>query len=240
MDASREKLYTWLTFLVYVILVSFIAFHHVPWRDEAQAWLIARDCNLLGMYHQLGYEGTPGLWHLILFPFAQLGFPYISMQIIHALLAIGVVYVFLFHAPFPLLFRIPFVFSYYIAYEYAVIARSYVLTVLLLFVIATQYSKRFTNPLRYSLLVFLLFQTNLHACFIAASLLLAYLVETAYQKKYIFEYKTSYYGALVIMLLGAVLAFMQLMLPIDTMHPGVANEMKPFIIIKAVQHAFFP
>ena len=37
------------------------------WADEAQAWLIDRDLDLKTIwFHELRYEGSPGLWHTIL------------------------------------------------------------------------------------------------------------------------------------------------------------------------------
>ncbi|MBK7704092.1 MAG: hypothetical protein IPI34_15015 [bacterium] len=125
-----------LVLVLYSVLVSYSAAHHEPWRDEAQAWLIVRDLPLPAVFQQMVYEGTPALWHMILLPFAKQGAPYAAEAAVHILLAIAAVALLLRRGPFPLWFKALFVFSYYMSYEYAVIARNYNLTVLLLFALA--------------------------------------------------------------------------------------------------------
>ncbi|MGB8724740.1 MAG: hypothetical protein WCD15_18440, partial [Terriglobales bacterium] len=52
---------------VYSTLVFWTIQYHEKWADEAQAWLIARDLDLRTIwFHELRYEGSPGLWHTIL------------------------------------------------------------------------------------------------------------------------------------------------------------------------------
>ena len=43
---SHEKMsviFIWISFL---LLSLFVTYHHEPWADEAQAWLIARDSDV--------------------------------------------------------------------------------------------------------------------------------------------------------------------------------------------------
>ena len=69
--------------LIYAIITFIVTiFFHEKWRDEAQAWLLARDLNPIELFKQMKYEGHPPLWHLILMPFAKLGFPYMTINII--------------------------------------------------------------------------------------------------------------------------------------------------------------
>ena len=42
-------------FLLFAILTFFIGLHHEPWADEAQAWLIARDCTIYIRYYGSEY-----------------------------------------------------------------------------------------------------------------------------------------------------------------------------------------
>ena len=54
---------------IFLLLGGFIAWHHEMWRDEIQAWLIARDSAspIEVLYHLNRYDGHPGLWHLCLY-----------------------------------------------------------------------------------------------------------------------------------------------------------------------------
>lgn len=167
----------WLVLLGYAALAVFATVHHEPWRDEAQAWLIARDLPLPGIIAQMGYEGSPALWHLLLFPFAQFGASYGSEAVIHAALAVVAVGLLLLRGPFPLWFKALLAFSCCFSYEYAAVARNYNLSMLLLFALATMYPLRMRRPLAYGLLVALLANTNVHSLAMAVGLALLYAVE---------------------------------------------------------------
>src|SRR5215475_10660293 len=53
--------------VAYSAVVLWALQYHEKWADEAQAWLIARDLDLRSIwFHELRYEGSPGLWHAIL------------------------------------------------------------------------------------------------------------------------------------------------------------------------------
>ena len=75
-DCLRRH-YRVVVFAVYLAVVIVTMAFHEPWFDEAQSWLIARDCPyrdlLLVRPH---YEGHPPLWWLLLSIPAKLGVPY--------------------------------------------------------------------------------------------------------------------------------------------------------------------
>lgn len=79
---KKNKLNIFITIIYAVITFIITIIFHEKWRDEAQAWLLARDLNINDLINQMSYEGHPPLWHLILMPFAKLGFPYITESII--------------------------------------------------------------------------------------------------------------------------------------------------------------
>lgn len=166
-----------LFFMLGLFLVISVAllFFHEPWRDEAQAWLIARDAGgipqILTIAH---YEGSPILWHVLLSVLAIFKFPYFSMSILHLLIAFTAVIMFYWYAPFQRYQKMLFIFGYFILYEYTIIARNYALTVLLLFIAAVLYKKRFDNPGAYLTTIFLLANTNVHSYIISIILLFMY------------------------------------------------------------------
>ena len=57
--------------------------HHEPWLDESQAWLIARDSSLGQLLvERVRYEGTPGIWHLLLWLCIRLGLPFAGLYLV--------------------------------------------------------------------------------------------------------------------------------------------------------------
>jgi hypothetical protein len=222
--------------LLYSTINIVLLLHHEPWEDEAHAWLVARDLDIISIFKQMAYDGTPALWYMFLVPFAKTGLPYISEFILHLMIAVAAVTVFILYAPFSKLTKILFIFSYFMAYEYSIIARSYCLSILLLFLIATLYGKRFEHPLWYSFLIFLLFNTNAHSFFIASSLTILFAWESYRNKVHSSNGKIS----LFIMLLGGLLSFLQLLPRTDSINYGLLigpSYLMPFV---AIANAFFP
>jgi hypothetical protein len=163
---------------LWVVIVGFTIQHHEKWADEAQAWLIARDLDLRTIwFHELRYEGSPGLWHTILWV-AQRVFHarYDSIGYIGMAFATAGVALVLFKAPLPRPLRWLLVFSYFMVYQYAVIARPYTLLPLLAFVAAILF-KDIRHPERITVVLVLLANVSLHGTIIAGCLGLAYLID---------------------------------------------------------------
>jgi hypothetical protein len=158
----------WACFTSMVLLV---VHYHEPWFDEAQAWLVARDNSLLEiLFRRMHYEGSPGLWHVLLWVPARFGAPFRTMSYLSALLASVSAGLVLFFAPFPVWLRVLFVFGYFPAYQYAVVARSYCLNVLLVTLAAILYSSRRSNPFWYCLTLAALANTNVFGFLVAGVL----------------------------------------------------------------------
>lgn len=190
-------------FSIYALVTLFCLINHEPWRDEAQAWLIVRDLDLPGIIAQMGYEGTPALWHLLIFPLTRLGLPYQSMLAMHWLIALAAMYLLVFYAPFPRITKALIAFSYYFVFEYSVVARNYAISVLILFLIAFFYNRRHEKPLLHAILIFFLFNTNVHSFGPALALMLIYAVERAGSFR-------SSIASLLVMFSGAAAAIAQL------------------------------
>jgi hypothetical protein len=123
-----------LVWLGYIVVVALGIAGHEPWSDEAQAWLLARDHSFGRLiFHAIRYEGSPGLWHALLWLLARLHVSYTGMHWIAGAIAVAGIYVFLRWSPFPLILRILLPFGFWLAYQDAVVARSYVLFAVLAF-----------------------------------------------------------------------------------------------------------
>ncbi|MHC4402667.1 MAG: hypothetical protein ACYTG0_23645 [Planctomycetota bacterium] len=164
-------------FLLYVVSLAIVAWCHEPWFDEAQAWLIARDSGLAELFSErLRYEGTPGLWHALLFVPAKLGLPFRTLSVISVVLASIAVYLFLRYSPFPRYVKVLFPFGFFTFYQYAVVARSYVLMALLMTGIAVIFEKRNQRPILFFSLLALLANVNAHGFIIAGCITLYHLI----------------------------------------------------------------
>lgn len=122
-------------------------FWHEPWADEAQAWLLARDNHFWHlMLHAIRYEGSPGLWHALLWVLARLHVSYAGMHWVSGMIAAAGIYVLLRWSPFPLVLRILFPFGFWLAYQDAVVARSYVLFAVIAFSAAAMVRRMSQRP----------------------------------------------------------------------------------------------
>ena len=162
---------------LWIVAVSYAIGYHEKWADEAQAWLIARDLDLGTIwFHELRYEGSPGLWHTILWV-AQHVFHarYGALSALGACFAFAGVVVLLFVSPFPRPIRWLMAFSYFFVYQYAVVARSYVLFPLVCFVAARQF-RDLRRPQLFALTLVPLANLTAHGSVMALGLALAYAI----------------------------------------------------------------
>lgn len=167
-----------------VVTVSFMALVlygtaiHEPWWDEAQAWLIARDATFNDLFaERLAYEGHPPLWYLILAVPAKLHWPYESLQIVAALIATAAVALLQRQTRVPLALRVLLPFTFYFAYQYSVVARSYVLVGALLIAVAAIYERRHEHFWLFVALLLALASASIHGTALAVALALLFGVD---------------------------------------------------------------
>lgn len=183
LKSRAEPSFGWFEAIVlslYTILVGCVTYYHEPWSDEAQAWLIARDSSLHDIFlKRLHYEGTPGLWHLLLWIFCRLHMSYAAMHWATALIGVGAVYILLRYSPFPPLVRATLSFTFPLVFQTAIIARSYSLVPPLAFLVCIVLTARRNRPLAFAILVGLLANTSLIAFLLALGLVPLYLLRLA-------------------------------------------------------------
>lgn len=218
----------------YFLVTFFTLVHHELWRDEADVWLSVRDSSLVSVVQRASHAGTPILWYLLVAPLARSSLPYWSMGLLHLLIAASAAFVFLLRAPLSTLTKTLFVFSYYMIFEYAVIARNYGISILILFVLATIYPQRFRRPLTYSFLLALLFQTNVHSLLLGGVLAAVYVDELwrrGHGRRRL---------ALLLLVAGALITVAQLFPREGGQFDPLRAENRPRALIWAAQGMFFP
>ena len=101
------------------------------WRDELQAWLLARDsASPFALWRNTRLEGHPLLWHLLLWLITRVTVAPVAMQVLHLVVAVAAAAVLVRFAPFPLWQRAALLFGYFFLFEYGVISRNYALSCL--------------------------------------------------------------------------------------------------------------
>jgi len=165
----------WAVLLLYAAAVALAIPYHEPWADEAQAWQLARTLSLPTLFQTyIRYEGSPGLWHFLLWILIRLHVGYTGLHWICGAIAVAATALLVFRSPFPRYIKSLLPFTYFLLFQYAVVARSYVLVPLLLYLIALCWKK---SPIVLALLLGLLGNVALHAAMISGGLAAAYLIE---------------------------------------------------------------
>ncbi|MEO5570641.1 MAG: hypothetical protein ABIT08_09345 [Bacteroidia bacterium] len=136
-------------------------------------FLLARDSSSLGeLYFNARYDGHPLLWNILLMVITRFSHDPFYMQLLHIIISSSSVIIFLRNAPFTDGFKILFVFSYFIFYEYNIISRNYALGVLFLFTSLSLICNAERNYTTIIISLLILSFTHLFSLMCAASLFL--------------------------------------------------------------------
>lgn len=124
-DRSQLPVLMFIWFVWTVVMIVLIAAHE-PWRDELQAWAIARSSgNPFELIANLRYEGHPPLWYLLLWPVTKVLPGIVGLKFVTILVGSAATWVALRFMPVSIWLRVAILFGYFPLYEYGVISRSY-------------------------------------------------------------------------------------------------------------------
>ena len=179
--------------LPHAAISLFLVLHHEPWRDETHAFLLARGpATLVQLLADIqGGEISPPLWHLLLRIVASFTDNFLYVSLFHWAIAVTAVAVLVWYAPFRWVDKLLISLGYLLAFEYAVIARHYGLSVLLLFAVTALFKSGKDTRLAECLLLALLAQTNVFGTVLAAVMWLTITIVTRHR---------HYAGHLVVLL----------------------------------------
>ena len=237
-NLKKETIINLIVFVLFAVLTFIVGLHHEPWADEAQAWLIARDCTIPEMiFHVLKYEGHPILWFAILRFFNFLHYPYQLLFIIPWIAVCISVYLILFKSKLPPIIKYLFPFSYFVFYQSAVIARNHSLVLMILSVIAAFYKRRLAHPYIYSLLLILTSSISAYS-FVIAFVLLGFFIGDIFRSKN-FTIKSLLPPLVVLICMSATA--LCLIKPADYAFNSGLNLMRlnPFRILYIVTRGYF-
>lgn len=132
-DHRAELPFAAIVTTLFAVLIAVALARHEMWRDELQAWMLARDSGSIAeLYANTRYEGHTGLWFVVLWSVSRVTRSPVALQVVHGTVATATVFLVSWLAPFPRRWRALIPFGYFFVYDYAVLSRPYALGVLLL------------------------------------------------------------------------------------------------------------
>lgn len=173
-ENKQKSIINWILWGIFLSFITYIKFaHHELWKDEWQAWFVAKDKSIAQIFSFLYYEGHPALWYIYLKVFTLfdgiIG-PVTLITIAHLITVAGGLYFLFLKFRMPILLKVLFAMSYFMSFEYGIINRGYFLVVLFLFwavnlLRQSEYSKK-----ELGIVLFLLCQTEVYGVFMALAL----------------------------------------------------------------------
>ena len=135
--------------IAYLIIHIFLAVHHEAWRDESQAWVIARDSSFLEILGLCASEGHPCLWFYLLKICQILGLSFYHISIISIIILSLAAGILLWKSPFSMLANICILLSPVFFYYNPVICRIYPIVILLIIFLCVYWPERREKPIAY-------------------------------------------------------------------------------------------
>ncbi|MEZ4962085.1 MAG: hypothetical protein R2830_19820 [Saprospiraceae bacterium] len=170
--------------------------YHEMWKDEWQAWLMARDMGWGQLTASLFYEGHPALWYYYLKIWTTVSSMTglagdATLQLAHAAVVIAAYAIFVFKFRLPLWLKACILPGYYLFFEYGVVNRGYALVVLLAFLATILVKAAGKKPLQMGLVLLLLCQTEVFGAMIACALFFYFLLDRSFFKKPLVVFKDT-------------------------------------------------
>ena len=202
---SRNALHC-IVFFTYLALVATVMCFHEPWFDEAQAWLIARDCSWKELLTvRPHYEGHPPLWWTMLAIPAKLGVPYeIGLKTINLVCAGFMIWLLEFKTAIPEILKAILPFSYFLCYQYGVTSRPYALMIAAMVLVAITWKTRDENPLPVVLSMMLLCLASSYGI-VVSGVFAAYWTILLCRNRSLFKNKQCFFGLLALLLFAVAL-----------------------------------
>lgn len=168
-----------LNYALWIFTVALIAyfkfFIHEMWKDEWQAWFVARDLSIPELLKFLYYEGHPSLWYLYLKPFTWLSSGSHEdkwIQVAHLLTVTTGLYLLFIRFRMSWWMKWMMAMTYFVFFEYGIVNRGYFWVILIFFWIIIETKKGESKSPLYGWAWLLLCQTEVYGVFMATGVLL--------------------------------------------------------------------
>ena len=180
---TEERIINPLYILLWLGLTLWMGINHEPFADEAQAYLIARDAGVQDILSSVSRtEGTPALWFFWLKFLIFCGLGSSKLYLASIIPNAAAVYLFISKAPFPKYAKYIFPLTYFILYQYNIVARNYSLLFLMTILAAICFEKRKQHPYKMILSLVLLGSVSSHAFLLSCGIVLFWIYNDCTEK----------------------------------------------------------
>lgn len=180
-NIQKQHLASHIVWLIFIVAIAIVKFYfHELWKDEWQAWFVAKDKSVPEIFSFLYYEGHPSLWYICLKLFTLFdgwASDDALINVAHLLTVAAGLYFLIVKFRLPLLYKVLFALSYFLFFEYGIVNRGYFLVILLVFWSVWLIAKEDYKERNLGVLLFMLCQTEIYGVLMAISLGL-YVVST--------------------------------------------------------------
>jgi len=163
----------------FIVLFLVQLAHHEMWRDELNAFSIARASpTLSSLFWHLHYEGHPWLWYFLLWIVTKFTTSLAGMKVLQAIIGISIYLVIGLGSPFSRREKILLFLCYFISFEYTVVSRMYGVMLLLMLIYIRQRALYPERILTGALLLGLMASTDMMGILLSAPLAVEYAFST--------------------------------------------------------------
>jgi hypothetical protein len=173
--SDKQPKWQLVVFFSYCVLFLWfkLSFHEL-WKDEWQAWHVARDMSWGQMFAFLYYEGHPSLWYIylkIITLITPKGADLIGLQLGHSAVSLSAMALLFLRFRFSLGLKIALLLGYFVCFEYGMVNRGYALVMLLTFCAAILLKDTTEHFEKICVAIFLLCQTEAQGVIVAGTIL---------------------------------------------------------------------
>jgi hypothetical protein len=158
------------------VIVFFVQLaHHQMWRDETNAWALSANSRTFGeLFYFARNEAHPYLWYILLWIVSRVTASVVALKFVAALVGTCTYLVIALASPFSRLEKILLFCSYYISFEYAVLARMYGVMLLLVLLYLRDRASQPRNVLRNAVWLGLIANADTYGVLLTFALSLEY------------------------------------------------------------------
>lgn len=197
---KENKVFIWVTFILYMLIILVVSYFHEAWEDEAQGWLIARDLGFIDIIKQMRFEGHSFLWHYLLAIFAKTGCSYEFSKIIMIIIAGITGILVLKKAPYNKFVKILILASPVFLYYMPSLLRPYSLISLMLILISIMNENPEKYPIFYGLAVAILANAHIITLGLASAIYLFF-----FKEQFLSKYKENSKSQNIKLIIGAII-----------------------------------